>query len=62
MKISEIMGYRSMEINGKMTPEQRDYYQKMKNLYALPMPANEIEKADAIANALMNDGDLSGLL
>lgn len=62
MKISEIMGYRSMEINEKMTPEQRDYYQKMKNLYALPMPADEVEKADAIAAALMNGGDLSGIL
>lgn len=62
MKISEIMGYRSMEINEKMTAEQRNYYQKMKDLYALPMPADEIEKADAIANALMNGGDLSGLL
>lgn len=62
MKISEIMGYRSMEIDGKMTTEQRNYYQKMKDLYALPMPADEIEKADAIANALMNGGDLSGLL
>lgn len=62
MKISEIMGYRSMEINGEMTAEQRNYYQKMKDLYVLPMPADEIEKADAIANALMNGGDLSGLL
>ena len=62
VKISEIMGYRSMEIDGKMTTEQRNYYQKMKDLYALPMPADEIEKADAIANALMNGGDLSGLL
>lgn len=61
-KISEIMGYRSMKLDGKMTAEQRSYYQKMKDLYALPMPADEIEKADAIANALMNGGDLSGLL
>ena len=51
-----------MEIDGKMTIEQRNYYQKMKDLYALPMPADEIEKSDAIANALMNGGDLSGLL
>ena len=46
----------------QMTAEQRDYYQKMKDLYALPMPMDEVEKTDAIANALMNGGDLSGLL
>lgn len=62
MKISEIMSYRSMDINGKMTAEQRNYYQKMKDLYALPIASDEIEKSDAIADALMNGGDLSGLL
>jgi hypothetical protein len=52
----------NMEINANMTKEQRDFYRRKKELYALPLPANEEEKVDAIAEALMNGGDLTGLL
>lgn len=62
LEFSKIMGYRSIDINSGMTKEQRDFYRRKKELYALPLPAGEEEKVDAIAEALMNGGDLSGLL
>ena len=34
----------------------------MKKLYAIPLPKSEQEKISAIEEALMNGGDLSGLL
>lgn len=58
----KIMEYRSVDINANMTKEQRDFYRRKKELYALPLPADEEEKVDAIAEALMNGGDLTGLL
>lgn len=45
-----------------MSKEQREFYSRMKELYALPIPDDEQEKMDAIAEALMNGGDLTGLL
>ena len=62
LEFSKIMEYRSIDINSNMTKEQRDFYRRKKELYALPLPANEKEKMDAIAEALMNDGNLAGLL
>lgn len=61
-KIVEIMGYRAMEIPSKMSREQKDFYRKMKKQYALPLPKSEREKLNAIEEALMNGGDVSGLL
>lgn len=62
LEFSKIMEYRSIDINSNMTKEQRDFYRRKKELYALPLPADEEEKMDAIAEALMNDGNLAGLL
>lgn len=62
LEFSKIMGYRSIDIDASMTKEQRDFYRRKKELYALPLPADEEEKVDAIAEALMNGGDLTGLL
>lgn len=61
-KIVEIMGYRAMEIPAKMSREQKDFYRKMKKQYALPLPKSEREKLNAIEEALINGGDVSGLL
>ena len=62
LEFCKIMEYRSVDINANMTKEQRDFYRRKKELYALPLPADEEEKVDAIAEALMNGGDLTGLL
>ena len=58
----KIMEYRSTEISDKMTNEQKDYYRKMKLIHDLPLPKDEEEKQQAIEDALMNGGDLTGIL
>lgn len=58
----KIMGYRSVKITSKMSKEQQHFYRRMKSLYALPISKSEQEKHNAIVDALMHGGDLSGLL
>lgn len=58
----KIMQYRSMDISADMTKEQRQYYQKMKELYALPLPQSVQDKQDQIADILMSGGSLDGVL
>lgn len=62
LEFSRIMEYRSIEINSNMTKEQREFYRKKKELYALPLPSDEEEKMDAITEALLNGGDLTGII
>lgn len=61
-EFKKIMGYRSVKITGNMSREQREFYQKMQRIHALPIPDDEQEKYNAITKALMGDGDLTGLL
>lgn len=58
----KIMGYRSMQITADMSAAQREFYNKMKKIYALRGPKDEDEKKAAVENALLNGGDLSGIL
>lgn len=58
----KIMGYRSMKITGKMPKEQRAFYKKMQTIYALPASKKEREQNDKLIEALMNGGDLTGLV
>lgn len=60
--ISKIIGYRGMEIPDSMSKEQKDFYRRMKEAYKIPLSRNEQEKQDAIEQALLSGGDLSGLL
>ncbi len=57
-----IMEYRSIDINDKMPKEQKDFYKKMKRLYALPLSKAEDDRQNAIENALLDGGNLSGVL
>lgn len=61
--ISRIVYYRSVDLKG-MEKEKKKFYQEMKELYKLPkeMSAEERERNDKITQALMNGGDLTGLL
>ena len=52
-KISQIMGYRSVEITSNMSKDQQQFYRKMKNLYALPLPKNEQEKIRILEEQLL---------
>ena len=61
-RIVEIMGYRSMDITSKMSSEQKQFYRKMKKLFAIPMPQSERQKLNAIEQALLNGGDVSKVL
>lgn len=58
----KIMGYRSIEINNNMTKSQKEFYQKMKKIHALPLPKCEEEKKQAIEEILLNGGDLSAVI
>lgn len=57
----KIMEYRSIDLNA-VPKGQKSFYRKMKNIHALPLPKDEEEKQNAIEEALMNDGDLTGIL
>ncbi|MFL8712803.1 bacteriophage Gp15 family protein [Clostridioides sp. GD02377] len=61
-EIVKIMGYRAMDINRDMSKEQKEFYRKMKKIYAIPLPRNEVEKINEIEKALLNGGDISNLL
>lgn len=61
-EFSRAMEYRSMDISDKMPKEQKEWYKKMKRLYALPLPKEEDDRQTAIENALLNGGDLTGVL
>ena len=56
------MEYRSIDIGDKMTKEQKEFYKKMKRLYALPLSKEEDDRQAAIERALVNGGDLTGVL
>lgn len=59
--LCKIMGYRAMDMN-EVGKEQKEFYRKMKEQYRIPLSRSEQEKQDAIEQALLCGGDLSGLL
>lgn len=56
------MEYRSIDINDKMSNEQKEFYRKMKRMYDLPLPKAESDRKAALENALLSGGDVSGVL
>lgn len=58
----KIMGYRAIEINSKMTSEQKAFYQKMKKHYKLPVKKEIQDKYNAIEEALINGEPIDKLL
>ncbi len=61
-EIIKIIGYRTARITSSMSKEQKAFYRKMKRIYALPLSEKDRAENDAIVNALMNGGDLTGVL
>ncbi len=59
--LCKIMGYRAMDLES-VGKEQKEFYRKMKEQYRIPLSKSEAEKQDAIEQALLNGGDLTGLL
>lgn len=61
-EIVKIMGYRSVDINSSMSKEQKAFYKKMQAVHALPIPDAEKEANELLTEALLNGGDLTGLV
>lgn len=57
----KVMSYRAIEITSSMTKSQKEFYQDMKRIHALPTPTREARENNAIVEALLNGGDLSKL-
>lgn len=60
-QFAKVIHIRAVEITSKMSREQKDYYKKMKKLYALPAPTEEQRKIDFITEALLNGESLDGI-
>lgn len=58
----KIMGYRSVKITSKMSKEQREFYKKMQSIHALPITDAEREADELLTEALLNGGDITGLV
>lgn len=58
----KIMGYRAVEINSKMSAAQRNFYQRMKAHYKLPIRKELQEEYNQIEEALLHGKPLDGLL
>lgn len=58
----KIMGYRTMEIPPKMPKEKKKFYQRMKRIYKIPEPAEQIRLEKEMEAILANGGDISQLI
>lgn len=58
----KIMGYRAMDISSKMSATQRNFYQKMKQHYKLPVKKELQKKYDQLEEALLNGESIDGLI
>ena len=60
-KFMKVLGYRTAKITSKMSAAEKKALRKMKDIYALPVPLDEAEKADQIADALQS-GDVAAVM
>lgn len=58
----KIMGYRTTKITSEMSNTEKAFLRKMKSVHALPVSETELRQVNALEEALMNGGDLTGLL
>lgn len=61
-EFAKIMGYRTARITKEMSKTEKAFLHKMKSVHALPISEKEQREANALVDALMNGGDLDGLL
>lgn len=61
-QIMKIIGYRTMKIPAKLPKEQKQYYQRMKRLYALPQSEDRQQLESDLSTLLMNGGNPAALL
>lgn len=60
--ISEVMHCRAVEIRTDMPKEKKDYYQKMKKEYAIPLPFKLERQLSDLEAALLGDGNVGEVL
>lgn len=58
--ISKKMSIRAMDLNS-LSKEQKEYYTKMKKIYAIPRDEDEVKAQSRLDEILMNGGTLSEL-
>lgn len=61
-QLVKIIGYRTMKFPAKMPKEQRQHYEKLKRIYALPASADRQQLESDLNNLLMNGGNPAALL
>lgn len=61
-EFTKIMGYRAMEIPNDLPKKQREHYQKLKKIYALPISENAKKMQNELEEALLNGGDVSAII
>lgn len=60
--MKEVMHCRAVEIDPKMPQAQKDYYNAMKQRYALPLPEGVEKQLSDLEAALMGDGNVSEVI
>ena len=60
--MKEVMHCRAVEIDPKMPQAQKDYYNAMKQRYALPLPDGIEKQLSDLEAALMGDGNVSEVI
>lgn len=58
----KIMGYRTTKITNEMSKAEKQFYKRMKKKYALPLSEKQQRTQDALADALLNGGDVNAVL
>ena len=58
----KIMSYRTMEIPAKMPKEKKQFYERMKRIYKLPEPPEQIRLEKEMEAILAQGGDISHLM
>lgn len=61
-QIMKIIGYRTMKIPAKLPKEQKQHYQRMKRLYALPQAQDRQQLESDLSSLLMSGGNPAALL
>lgn len=61
-QLVKIIGYRTMKIPAKISKEQRQHYEHMKRVYALPQSADRQQLESDLNKLLMNGGNPAALL
>lgn len=61
-QLVKIIGYRTMKIPAKISKEQRQHYEHLKRVYALPQSADRQQLESDLNKLLMNGGNPAALL